>query len=103
MRKTSLFQFKRATEEENLLLSANTKTKIFPKKKLSVANIFEFPPLMQKIILALLHLERASIKKIVEELDISSDEVFKSAMELVELGYIGKQEKHGEIILFYVE
>lgn len=84
-------------------MASNTNTTIFPTKKLSIANIFSFPPLLQNIILVLLNLERATLQNIVEELKTSSNEISKSVMKLVEMGYIGKQDTHGEIIFFYVE
>ncbi|TFG16903.1 MAG: hypothetical protein EU530_11345 [Promethearchaeota archaeon] len=79
----------------------NSTPTIFPSKQLSVANIFDFPPLMQKIILVLLTIERVTIQEIEKELEVSSKEILISAMKLVEMGYIGKQEIHGEIVLFY--
>lgn len=56
---------------------------------------------MQKIILVLLTIERVTIQEIEKELEVSSKEILISAMKLVEMGYIGKQEIHGEIVLFY--
>ena len=81
-------------------MSAMSNFPIKPRKKLTVADIFDFPPNTQKIILSLLNLEKATVKKLQEETKFYSSDILTICRKLVRLGYIGEDRSNGDIIFF---
>jgi len=75
---------------------------IMPSKKLTITRIFDFSPLMQKIIMVLLSKEEASSEMIADEIRIPIHEVKTVIEKLVKLGFIGQKGTNGNILYFCV-
>jgi hypothetical protein len=81
-------------------MTAQSNLPILSTKKLTVANIFNFPPNTQKVILVLLDLEKATVKQISKEVKYPIGETLTICRELVNSGFIGEDCSNGEIVFF---
>jgi len=95
-------QFESFKEDVEDILGSivDVSSSINPTKKLTTAEIFNLPPVTQKVALALLLLEQGSVEEISEETKMSIANTQVILDKLIEIGFIGQKTKDDNNIYF---
>ncbi|TFG16904.1 MAG: hypothetical protein EU530_11350 [Promethearchaeota archaeon] len=97
----SIFESFREDVKEILGSLVDQSHSLYPTKKLTTVEIFNFPEDLQKIALVMLELEQGNLKKIAEESNMDEKYALKLIHQLIEDRYLGKKTEKGQTIYFY--